>query len=138
MERLTEMELRILATLEEAWEDDICTILNTVYTPPSSADLTEYCDAARSLYGHGLVRVTTYKYGPRGHASKELPENVERELLRSLESWFGGLNDKGGWIYREKYSEQFEMPQLLVTEEGHDLAVRVLDKRGYQWWEHGG
>jgi hypothetical protein len=135
MEEIGEIEQRILSELEEAWENDVCSILNTVYDPPSSARLTEFCNAARSLYERGLVRVTKYKFGPDGYTSRELPESEERALLRSLEDQFGDLDEEGYWAYREPYSANVIRPQLLVTEVGHDLAFRLLDERGYQWWK---
>lgn len=94
MVELDEIEQRILAELEEAWENNVCTILNTVYESPSSADLTEFCNAARTLYERGLVHVTKYKFGPDGYTSKELPESEQRALLRSLESQFGDLDEE--------------------------------------------
>ncbi|MCR4265347.1 hypothetical protein [Nitratireductor sp. ZSWI3] len=134
MTALGEIEQRILSELEEAWENNVCSLMNTVYDPSSSADLTEFCDASRSLYERGLVRVTMDMPG----RSLELPESEERALLRSLESWFGALDEDGQWGYGEEHSAvDAPVPQLLATEEGHELAFQLLERRGYQWWTHG-
>jgi hypothetical protein len=134
MRKIGEIGQRILAELEETWEQNVYTVINTVYGFPSHADLAEYCNAVRSLYEMGLVRITMDKVGwPQ---SRELPEEAERELLQSLEDWFSVHHD-GHWTYSGGDIKTATIPQLLVTEEGHDLAFRLLDERGYQWWKRG-
>ncbi|WP_048649116.1 hypothetical protein [Nitratireductor soli] len=131
MTMIEEIGARILATLEETWADNVFTLINTVYEPPSSADLEEYCNAIRMLHQKGIVRFS-WRILKAGK-SPAMSEAETAEFLRLMESWFV-LGGDGNWTCGRGDIRTMDIPRLFIREAGARIAEKLVDERGTEWW----
>lgn len=134
MNMIDEIGARILASLEESWEDNVFTLINTVYHPPSSADVIEYCSAIRYLKQRELVSFSWRILSPGDCPG--LTESETSALLDSLEDWFV-LGEDGNWTCGKGEIRTTVIPQLFIGEGGGaELAEKLVHDRGFEWWIH--
>lgn len=123
-----ELQERLLAELEEAGEENIPTLANTVFADEcanSDEKRIQMKNALASLINADLVRVA-FDDGS-GRALIELSKERSYEtimqfhmVLRSDDgTWTGGLRP---W------------PEIVTTEIGKMQAQGILKARGYRWW----
>jgi len=128
MEDETELQDRLLSELEEAGEENLPTLANTIFAEEMTVDQQRagIRSALAGLINADLVRVAFEDATGRElrEISKELSERVIEQLddhlvLRSDGTWTGGPRP---W------------PEVVTTEKGKARARVVLETRGYQWW----
>lgn len=139
---LSELELRILAELEEAGLENIPTLAITVTDVEGvPVDWLPMKDALTKLISADLVRVSL----DNSHANRvrtlksgmqlsDLARRGARPWAMSKEDSLAILAEadaaltadpeyKTGWV------------DILVTDAGHGMSRRILERRGYRWWQ---
>jgi hypothetical protein len=130
-----ELELRILAELEEAGEGDVPTIMNVVFLPvPDPNALQYYMDALRNLINRNLVRLST-SLG----ADHRLADLSISDSLREIEVQAGKLKFdevERYWVDTSITGPPYGLryPYVVITESGKAKSHQILTERGYQWW----
>lgn len=132
---LSEMAQRVLCELEEAGEDSIVTLLNTVTERTGSqAERRLVQDALRSLIAAGLVEMAAER-----DISRRWKRMTGRESLAVVEessAWLEFREHDRHWADKRSAGPPFTFvgPHALTTKQGKALAVKIIDHRGYQWW----
>ena len=135
LDDLTEMEMRVLAMLEEAGEENAVITLNTVIDPSGDeSELTVFQAALRKLVDKKLIEIELESI-PKGRA----PLTADEALVEvtQLKQHCRFLPDKGHWTdTRENGPPYYQtpLPNLYLTEGGTSRSVEILEARGYQWW----
>jgi len=136
MNGLGEMELRILSELEEANQEDVVTLINTVTSRRGTdVEFNEFLLGLQKLVNLGHV------VAARGRGSDRrlirLAPNESLDELDKLASLLRYDNRKSCWtdgkIVSPPFDEQF--PYILNTRTGKEEGFKALDARGYQWWK---
>jgi hypothetical protein len=135
MINIDELKARILSELEEAQAEDVEVLLQTVFSPTgNSRELAAFIEAVRALVLEGLVvmapdlgddqRPAPLTKKASLAAATDLSEIIEYDAIRRR--WF----DK-----RDKEPPfKFTCPNVVLTKQGLDRALQILEARGYQWW----
>lgn len=138
MEGLTELEMRILSELEEAGEEGLQTMAVTVMPGLASGDpFSDFQDALRRLVSRDLLRMST----GRDAAGRlvELPQDQSLAEVGRIGEVLSFDSSSGAWVDRRSPQggtmERF--PYIVDTPSGAEMAEKILQARGYQWWrEH--
>jgi hypothetical protein len=131
-----ELEQRILAELEEAGEETVGTLINTVtQSAGAPAELNSCFAAIGSLIDRDFVRMSNSRGADR--RLEPLPQQDSLVVLDSLALKFKYDPVKGYWqdnsiIAGEPLREY--PPEVILTKTGRAASVAVLTERGYQWW----
>jgi hypothetical protein len=134
-----EMQLRILATLEEAGQDRANPLLNTVIAPTGTiAEVAIFQNALSNLVIAGLiyVRLTSEPHGDQLLSNEDGLMEIARfsehyQFDKRERLW---LDDRhGGPPYY-----QTPEPEVVLTPAGRSKSVEVLELRGYAWWQLSG
>lgn len=121
------MMQRILAELEEAGEENISSMLNTIVMPSGDrSELATYATALAQLVEQGLVRVEFES----DENSTPLQQAGAADIIRDLDHHlhFSGEDGEWGFIDTER------TPVIIGTDSGLARAEAILEDRGYQWW----
>ena len=133
---VSELELRILANLEEAGEENVPALLNTILlnADEESAYLDSYLKALQNLVTKDHVRLSTSRGSDRRLADLSIANS-----LREIEGQRGELIfDASEKLWRDKsrvgppYGPTY--PYVVLTKVGRALSIKVQTERGYQWW----
>jgi hypothetical protein len=136
---LSELEMRILSELDEAGEEDVLTMLNTVIDP--TGDPGELANFQQALYGlldKKLVAIDLESM-PTGAISLSR-EGILTEI-EGLPKNFTFISEGRHWTdIREQGPPYFQtpLPRLVIAETGEALAFTILESRGYKWWRDKG
>jgi hypothetical protein len=134
---LSELEQRILSELEEAWEEEVTTIANTVFPPSGTpTEIDEMAEALASLVNADLVRISIdYDYTRK---LRPLSKEQSLEVINTLASEFEFDRDGEHWAWKKfklpLKAYQVQIPEILPTQAGLVKAREILEERGYQWW----
>ena len=126
-----ELRERILSELEEAGEENIPTLANTVFDATGiEVERSQLKAALLSLVESGLVRVAVERDNQERliEISKEESLGILKDIERSLVF----SNDRNCWTGGPR-----PWPEIVLTDQGAVAARGVLDARGYQWWRRG-
>lgn len=135
MNYLSDIELRILAELDEAGQENPAALLNTV-TARTGADceLIEFRDALLSLIQRGLVRMSLTRDSSKSLTESSMEQSItEAHALLSYPQFDLSLsvwtdNRTVGPPFRELF------PYVIDTDAGARIAQDCLRQKGYQWW----
>ena len=135
MSRLSELEMRILSELEEAGEENVAAMINTVMQPVGdAAELTEMQRALENLVRADLVRMSMDR-----DSTGRLRDLSAHESLNVIADLTSGLRFSSERVYwtdtrhsGPPYGDPF--PYVVNTEAGKKKGFEILDERGYQWW----
>ena len=130
---LTEMEQRVLAELEEFWEQNVFAMLNTIIQP--AGDAQEVAALQQSLVG--LVERDYIVMGLEAFHPREVErfdKMASQELLASLGDWFKFDAADPPWTLARGDINKERIPIILSTASGRQKADEILRQRGYQWW----
>jgi hypothetical protein len=136
MRSLSELELRILAELEEAQAEEIFTVINTVIRPTGNwNEVNSYRAALTNLVNQDfvlMVRASVWdKATDKWDDQIVLSKAEALTLMHEIEDFF--QFEQRNWV--EKYDHRsWRRPVIWVTDKGYKKAVEILDERGYQWW----
>ncbi len=133
--QLSEMEMRILANLEEAGEEYSCAVLNMISDEQAqAASVADYQQALRNLIAEGLIAIVLFSL-PAGTQSLTLPEALSE--IEVLTEHYRFSPELGGWEdVRETGPPYFSapLPRIVATDAGYAKAIELLEARGYEWW----
>ena len=133
MTELTEVEQRVLAELEEVWEQNIYTMLNTIIEPKGDPGEVEALqEALKGLVKRGFVTVGFEEFSPRNQA--KLDKQAALELVSHLGDWFRFDAGTSFWTLSKGDFREVRYPVIFSTAEAREKAFQILDERGYQWW----
>jgi hypothetical protein len=124
-----ELQLRILAELEEAGEEILVALLNTMNDEKQGRpeEVAPFREAMEQLIDKGLVLMA-----PEREPGKRLVE-VDAEQSHAMLSEILGLltfrADQLHWTV-----DPFVYTYAVLTDAGRIASEKVLDERGYQWW----
>jgi hypothetical protein len=136
MSDLTEIEQRILCTLEEAGQENVFRLINTILRP--SGDDREVLELKRAL--KGLVErdfALMGWYGPHPNPAEKQPKEQSLAFLEGIEEWFSFDTNDNLWGLSKGTYGKIKCPAVFATRPARDVAFKILDERGYQWWEQG-
>lgn len=128
MIKFDEAESNILATLEEAGEDGIAALLNTVnaaHAHGSAEEIDTFRVALTNLINRGLLEIANV----RDAESKRwtpLPKSEALSVLRKLGSFLGWSRTEELWTW----SSPAPRAEVLLTTAGAVAAREVLTERG--------
>ena len=133
--QLSEMEMRILAALEEAGEEHACAVLNMISGESvQAATVADYQQALRVLIARGLIEIALFSL-PAGTQSLTLPEALAEIAL--LTEHYRFSPELSGWEdMRDTGPPYFSvpLPRIVATDAGYAKAIELLEARGYEWW----
>ncbi len=133
MTDLTEMEQRVLAELEEFWEENVFAMLNTIIDPTGDAhEVVLLQQALQDLVGRDDIIMGLEGFAPRN--PEELGKSASLELLSSLGDWFRFDAADPHWTLSKGDIKKERVPVIYSTVAGRKKAVEILRRRGYQWW----
>ena len=125
--QLTKLQRLILASLEEAGEDHLSALTNTVISGRGrQAEVIAMRDALEELQRAGFINFarstdkTTLELIP-------MDTHSALALLQQLESYLAGLDSKNIWALVPEHSNI----DILLTESGKEAARKVLSEDGF-------
>lgn len=130
-----EVELRILATLEEAGEENITGLMNTVTLPwPSKEIKATFLEALRALIRKDFVRLSVSRTTQLRLAELSIDGSLQETDLQDNKLAFD--EKRALWTDPSRKGPPFPepFPYVITTELGKVRSRDVLVSRGYQWW----
>jgi hypothetical protein len=132
---LTEIDQRILAELEEAGEESVLTLAVTVLDGKGTPDeLDNFKRSLTSLARQGLVRLSV----GLGRDGRLEPMSIEASIseIDGISSFLMFDANRGLWQDKRRLGPPFgpNYPYVVYANTGRDVAVNILNSRGYQWW----
>lgn len=135
--KLSELEMRILAELDDAGEEDVLTMLNTVTDATGdNGELAKFQQALYGLHNKQLVSIDLESM-PTGPITLH-GEAVVTEI-EGLASNFTFVSEGLYWTdVREKGPPYFQtpLPRIVIADAGEAMALNILESRGYRWWRN--
>jgi len=127
--------MRIVSELEEAGEEDVVTMMNTVVQPAGDpGELAEVQQALENLVHADLIRMSMDR--DSSGRLKDFPKNESLDVIADLESGLSFNRERMLWTDTRHpgppYADPF--PYIVNTETGRKKGFEILDERGYQWW----
>jgi hypothetical protein len=130
---MTEMEQRVLAELEESWEQNVFAMLNTIIQP--AGDDQEVAAFQQSLVGlveRDYIVIGLQVFYPR--EVEKFDKTASRELLAGLGDWFKFDAADSDWTLARGDIKKERIPIIFSTASGRQKADEILRQRGYRWW----
>jgi hypothetical protein len=131
----SELEQRILAVLDDAGEEDVPTLLNTVLLGAVGAGtLNSYLVALRILVTQNLIRLANSREN-----NGRLSELSIEESLQEIDNQAVVLKydpAEGSWQDSSRTGPPYppSNPNVVRTQLGKQRSREILTERGYQWW----
>ena len=133
MIEIKEMGLRIMAELQEAGEENIAALLNTVLDPNGEVtELKVLLQALNDLIQNDAIRIALpQKPTEQTVPQRTMPLSKEDSIstVRRLNTYMHYSVDKNRWTF-----SQDAHPEVVLTKTGFTAAEKILEERGYQWW----
>ena len=123
----SEIEMRILSELEEAGEENVCAMANTIFPPTGESSEIEQLQAALvSLVSADLVRMGERV---RNVGVRPLSKDESLAIVGAMPAGMIFDDKEGLWWWTQSV-----WPEITDTEAGKSKAREILSERGYQWW----
>ncbi len=133
MTLLNEYAQRILSELEEAGQENVFAMLNTIIEPGGAeAEVEGFKELLSLLMDRGLITLGMSAFGRR--TSKELEPRESPNLNAELQRWFRFDNRRNIWTLKDGILPSTSIPEIYLTPEGRQMSEAILVARGYQWW----
>jgi hypothetical protein len=127
MHRLTRLERRILALLEEAGEENISALTNSISRPlGSSNEIFAMSSALATLTDLGYIRISVH----RDDSSRRwvpLPVDQERKLVQELASNIQWSFVQNIW----RWVSELPSAMAVLTDTGRVAANKILTEDGW-------
>ena len=125
--QLSVLQRRILSVLEEAGEDDLAALTNTVCSRTGSADeISDVAQALLGLMGDHLIAIARF----RDSKSLEwipLPNGEPQSILSELEMFLQWMGDESLW----KWDAERSRLEVILTKLGKSCALKVISEDGW-------
>jgi hypothetical protein len=122
------MEMRIAAELEEAGQENIAAMINTIIAPTGDAgEIAMMRDALDHMVRGGLVTMALDP-GP-GKKLVRLGVDDTLAVVARIEPLLRFRESDRHWTFATN-----EHPNIIATEACRNKGFEILDERGYQWW----
>jgi len=129
MEKSEELRSRVLAELYEAGEENVPTLLNTIYDHAGQdGSLKKLTQALLELLDSGLIEVAKQKSSLREWQPLPMSEAVIE--IKSVPSELTYDIVAQTWRSTKRGCEA----SVLLTVEGRKRSEALLSVRGYRWW----
>lgn len=126
-----EIAARALSELEEAGQENIPTIMNTIFEPAGEPWEKEgVIEAINGLVTQGLARMASERDESGRLVDASLDDSME--ILSGISTTLSFDVERSLWTDENILSEEY--PELVITELGWEKSRKILDERGYQWW----
>lgn len=132
---IDELAQRVLATLEEAGEENIPTLMNAVLdVSGGEADILALKKALHGLLDEGFVSWATAPVP--GERLKGLENQDLNSEVYNISNWLQYDATRAVWIDSRVSGPPFldNYPYILLTQLGRLKSWEILASRGYQWW----
>jgi hypothetical protein len=125
--------------------DDVFSMFNTILTTwrrktgkhidPANdlAELGNSCEAVKQLFQAGHIQL--FMEGPGAGRRATVPDADAAQWLKDLPSWFKYDETSHFWASARGGWREVAWPAFDFTEEGYRAAEKVLDERGWRWWD---
>src|SRR6476660_4134378 len=129
MADLTETEQRILAELEEAWRQNVFSMINTIVDPTGDVgEVVMLRQALGELVERDYVVMAIEGFAPRN--PQELGKSASLELLSGLSDWFRFDPLDPHWTLCRGDFRKDRYPVIVSTAAGRQKAAEILMQRG--------
>lgn len=133
MRELTECQQRILAELDETWEDNVFSLLNATLAPTGAeTDVKEFVGAVNDLVVRDFAFLGWETFYPRNRSI--LDKSASINLVSKLPDLFQFHKDVRLWKLRGGDMRIDRYPIAAVTDKGHEWGRGILNRRGFRWW----
>lgn len=135
MSGLSELEMRILSELEEAGEENIAAMLNTIIQPIGDAsEVASLQQALENLVRADFIRMSTDR--DSAGRLRDLSAAGSQGIIANLTSGLHFDSEKMFWANTRHSGPPFgdPFPYIVNTKSGKKKGFEILDERGYQWW----
>jgi hypothetical protein len=133
MADLSEMEQRVLAELEEAWRQNVFSMLNTIIdTTGDAQEVTLLQQALQGLVERDYAIMALEGFTPRN--PEEFGKSASLELLSRLRDWFRYDAEDPHWTLSRGDFRKERYPVIASTVAGRQKAAEILKQRGHKWW----
>jgi hypothetical protein len=133
---LTELEMRILAELEEAGEENAAALLNTIIRPTGDdSEISDLQRALQRLITGDLVRIAT-DVDASGRLV-DLSQRQSLEVANILRSKLAFDSTRKLWTSAQKSdrSNGRSLPQVVNTLLGKERGRELINLRGWEWYK---
>lgn len=125
---IEEAKLRILSELQEAGEENVAAMANTIFDPSGDRQqIATLRQALEELVQGGLIRMSFRT--SLTEKLVQLPEDRSLVVVRELDSGIIFRDSDRHWTW---VSENY--PHIVATDAGLVRADDILEEHGYQWW----
>ncbi|MGD9724689.1 MAG: hypothetical protein AB7O59_20675 [Pirellulales bacterium] len=124
---LTRLERRILALLEEAGEENVVSLTNSVANPQGAChEIDNFVGALITLLNAGLIELAS-KRDESTLRWVGLPKVESQSRLNELQNSLQWNTEKGIW----NWAGAGERPEAILTSSGRKTARQVLSEDGW-------
>ncbi len=136
-----ELVQRILCELDDLKDCELLALANTILTiwrrktgndinPVNDiSQIVDFCNAAKRVFKLGYVTVFMERLTER---NQPVSKDDAAVVLENMEDWFEYNPQTSLWARTMVVNEH---PSFEITDEGEIAARKVLDARGYRWWD---
>lgn len=126
---IDELQQRIVSELEEAGEETLLTLLNTVadFRQGRAEEVVLYRDALHGLIDDGLVLMAPERIP--GNKTVEVDARRSRQMVIDRLEGVHFVEEQHYWT-KTPTTESY----VVATEAGMTRAREILGERGYEWW----
>ena len=125
MSDLEVIERRVVASLEEAGENDLQSLVNTVRRSASVDELKLVAEAIKAAYHHGLVLLARPSWEqPRTWTPLSAEETARSLDLEQHSFW---STEHGHWLSKNPR----ERLDIVLTDQGIKAAIQILEEGGW-------
>jgi hypothetical protein len=133
---LDEFEQRVLAELDEVWEDNVFSLLNSILDPTGEgSEVRTFVDAVASLIARDMVVLGWQSFYPSN--TELLSKSASTALISALAEMFEFRQSDQHWGWRDGDMKVQRYPIVCATEKGHEWGRGFLNARGFRWWIKG-
>lgn len=128
MTDIAELNDRILSEMEEAGEENVLCLLNMTTQPTGQpSDISSLQKALSLLVTRRLVVIALER---RSDGLVMLDENSSLTVIAGISAHFLFDENEHDW----NCAREFEIPNVVLTDEGRSQAREIVKSRGRDWW----
>jgi N-acetylglucosamine kinase-like BadF-type ATPase len=134
MSKLSETAQRILGEMEEFQYEDVYNLINAIQKPSGAAsEVAEFVAAVRELLREEMVTFALDDW--KNDDVKWINTMEAMKILKTPEELFVFDIEGSIWTTATGDYRTAIRPSLQTTDKGNEVAFKIVDERGYKWWE---